>query len=66
MATEIEGCTTEDQRPVVCFLWTKGLNAKDILKEIFPLYGGKCLSRKAFHNWVERFSQGRSMLADDG
>jgi hypothetical protein len=32
---------------------------------MFPVYGGKCLSRKAVHNWVEKFSQGRSKVADD-
>jgi hypothetical protein len=46
-------------------LWAKGLNAKDIHKQMFPVYGGKCLSRKAVHNWVEKFSQGRSKVADD-
>jgi hypothetical protein len=45
-------------------LWAKGLNAKDIHKEIFPVNSGKCLSRKAVHNWVERFSQGRLKVAD--
>jgi hypothetical protein len=35
-------------------LWTKGLKAKDIHKEIFPVYSGKCLSCKAVHNWVEK------------
>jgi hypothetical protein len=34
------------------FLWVKGLNAKDINKEMFPVYGGKCLSRKAVHKCV--------------
>jgi hypothetical protein len=29
------------------------------------VYGGKCLLRKAVHNWVEKFSQGRSKVADD-
>jgi hypothetical protein len=38
---------------------------KDILKEIFPVYSEKCLSRKAVHNWDENFSQGRSKEADD-
>jgi hypothetical protein len=38
------------------FLWAKGLEAKDIHKEMFPVYGGKCLSRKAVHNWVASFS----------
>jgi hypothetical protein len=34
-------------------------------KEMFRVYGGKCLSRKAVHNWVDKFSQGRSKIADD-
>jgi hypothetical protein len=42
------------------FLWAKGLNANDIYKETFPVYCGKCLSRKAIHNWLDKFSQGRS------
>jgi hypothetical protein len=58
MAIVLEDCTTEKQRSVVRFLWTKGLSKK-INKEMFPVYGGKCLSRKAFHTWVEKFSQGR-------
>jgi hypothetical protein len=32
---------------------------------MFPVYGGKCLSRKAVHNWVDKFSQGRSEVTDD-
>jgi hypothetical protein len=32
---------------------------------MFPLYGGKCLLRKAIHNWVENFSQEQSKVADD-
>jgi hypothetical protein len=32
----------------------KGHNAKDIHKEMFPVYGGKCLSRKVVHSWVEK------------
>jgi hypothetical protein len=24
---------------------------------MFPVYGGRCLSRKAAHNWDEKFSQ---------
>jgi hypothetical protein len=66
MTTVIEDGTTEERRSVVRFLWAKELNAKDIHKQMIPVYGGKCLSRKAVHNWVEKFSQGRSKLADDG
>jgi hypothetical protein len=56
MATVLEECTTEQQSSVLLFLWAKRLNAKDIHKEMFPVYGGKNLSRKAVHNWVANVS----------
>jgi hypothetical protein len=67
LATELEECATEEQRSVVrfFFLWVRGLNAKDIYKEMLPVYGGKCLPHKAVHNWVEKFSHGRSKVTDD-
>jgi transposase len=58
-------CTTEEQRSVVRFLRAKGPSAKVIHKEIFPVYGGKCFSRKAVQNWVHKFAQGRSKVTDD-
>jgi hypothetical protein len=59
----LEVYSAEEQRSVLRFLWAKGINAKDINKEMFPAYGGKYLSRKAVHKWVEKFSQGRSKVA---
>jgi hypothetical protein len=46
----------------VRLLWAKGLNAKHIHKEMFPVYGGKCLSCKAVHRWVKKR---RKRFADD-
>jgi hypothetical protein len=57
MATVLEDFNTAEQHSVARFLWAKGLNSKHIYKEIFPYYGGKCLSRKAVHNWVEKYSK---------
>jgi hypothetical protein len=54
IATVLEEYTTEEQRSFVRFFWAEGLNAKDIHKEMLPVYGGKCLSCKAIHNWVEK------------
>jgi hypothetical protein len=49
--------TTEEQLSIVRFsLWPKGLNTKYIRKDIFPVYGRKYLSRKAFHNLVAKMS----------
>jgi hypothetical protein len=55
MATVLEN-TTEQQLPVVRFLWAKGLNGNDIHNEIFPVYAGRYLSRKAVHNCVAKVS----------
>jgi hypothetical protein len=64
MATVLEKYATESSF-LFCFLWAKKPSAKDIHKEMSPAYGGKCLSRKAFHSWVEKFSHRRSKVADD-
>jgi hypothetical protein len=32
---------------------------------MFPVYGGKCLSCKAVHSWVEKFSRGHSKVTAD-
>jgi hypothetical protein len=53
------------QRSIVRFVWSKGLNAKNLHKEMFPVYGEKCLSRKAVHNCFEKFTQGRQKAAYD-
>jgi hypothetical protein len=65
MATVLVDCTTKEQRYVVRFCGQKASNAKDIPKEMFPVYGEKCSWRKVVHNWVEKFPQERSKLADD-
>jgi hypothetical protein len=56
MATVLEECTTEQQRSVVRVLCAKELNAKDIHKEIFHVYGVKCLLSKAVQNWEANVS----------
>jgi hypothetical protein len=65
MATVLEECTAEEKLSVVLFLLAEGVNAKDIHKEMFRVYCGKCLSRKAVRSWVEKFSRGRSNVTDD-
>jgi hypothetical protein len=59
-----EECTSPEHRSVEHIYVGKGLNAKYIYIEMYLVYGGKCLPRKAVHNWVEEFSQGRSKVAD--
>jgi hypothetical protein len=54
MSTVLPRCTTEEHRCRVRLLWARGPNAKDIHKEMFSVYIGKCVSRKAVYGWVEK------------
>jgi len=47
MAVPLNTCTTIDQRGVVQFSWAKDMAAKDIHKEMLPMYDEHCLSRQA-------------------
>jgi hypothetical protein len=47
----------------VRYLWAKGLNAKNIHKDMFPDYGVTCLSCKAVRNWVKK--RGKRFADDD-
>jgi hypothetical protein len=59
MATLLEAYTTKEQSSVVHFFVGKGYYKK------FIAYSGKCLSHKSVHNWVDKFSQECSKVADD-
>ena len=41
------------------------MEAKDIHKEMLPMYGEHCPSRQAVHNWVQKFSEGRIIIEDE-
>jgi hypothetical protein len=36
-------------------MWAKELNAKAFHKQMFSVYGGKCLSRKVIQSWWQNF-----------
>jgi hypothetical protein len=55
-STVLKECTNEEQSSVVRFFVGERTQFKDIHKEIFPVYGGKCLSRRAVHNLGENVS----------
>lgn len=48
MATIFKECTIEKQG----FFCGQNDPGTDIYKEMFPVYGDKCSSRKAVHNWL--------------
>jgi hypothetical protein len=56
MVTVFDEYPTEEQHFIVRFLWTEGLNVKNIHQETFPVYNGKYFSREAVHNLVANVS----------
>jgi hypothetical protein len=56
MVTMLEECTNENQCSIVRFLWAKGLNAKDIHKEMFLLMMGSVRHMKWFTTVVANIS----------
>jgi hypothetical protein len=50
---------------LLCVFCAKRTQCKGYSKEMFPVYSAKCLSCKAVHNWVKKFSQGCLKVADD-
>ena len=65
MAAPPSTCTKIEQRGIVRFLWAKNMEAKDIHKEMLPMYGEQCLSCQAVRNWVQKFSEGRTTIEDE-
>jgi hypothetical protein len=51
--------------PLCIFLWAQEFSAKRVHEEMCPVYGGRCFSYNEVHKLVEKFSQGRSKVADD-
>jgi transposase len=64
MATVLEGVLSKSI-VVLYVLVGRKTQRKEYLQKIFLVYGGKCLLRKSVHIWVQKFSQGRSKVADD-
>jgi hypothetical protein len=61
MAVPLNMCITIEQCGIVRFLWAKDMAAKDIHKEMLPIYSEHRLSRQAVCNWVRKFSEGRTL-----
>jgi len=47
------------------FVGGGGMEAKDVHKEMLPMHSEHCLSRQAVHNWVQKFSEGRTSIENE-
>ena len=52
MTAPLNTCTAIEQRGIVQFLWAKGMAAKDIHKQMLPMYGEHYLSCLSLSNGI--------------
>jgi len=43
-----------EQRAVICFLWAEELDANEIYAEMHTVYGNKCFTKPAVHDWCTK------------
>jgi transposase len=65
MAASLSTCTVEDQRGVICFLWSEGVKPSEIYRKMKVQYGDSCLSQGRVYEWVERFQNARQNVSDE-
>ena len=65
MAAPLSTCTVEEQRSVICFLWSEGVKPSEIYRRMKVQYGDSCLSLERVYEWVERFQNGRQNVSDE-
>jgi len=65
MAAPLSTCTVEEQRSIVCFLWSEGVKPYGIYRRMKVQYGDSCLSQGRVYEWVERFQNGRQNVSDE-
>ena len=65
MAGVLNMSTANEQRSVVCFLWSKGRTPIEIHRGMQPTYGERCLALRSVRWWCSEFENGRKNLNDN-
>jgi len=64
MAALLETSTREEQRSVIRFLGSDGVNPNEIHRRMKMQYGDACLSLQQVYDWDRKFKSGVSSVAD--
>jgi len=58
-------CRKEEQRGVICFLWSEGVTGAEIHRRLSAQYGDNALPRRSVYEWIEKFQHGRTSVKDE-
>ncbi|UYV67819.1 hypothetical protein LAZ67_5002135 [Cordylochernes scorpioides] len=65
MEAPLKDCTTLEQRAVIRFLSSEGIQTSKICQRMKNIYGESCLSQKNIYKWVNEFKNGRITCSSD-
>ena len=66
MDAPLLGCTIEEQRGVVRFVWAEGVKPVEIHRRMLAQYGQSTMSQRKVYEWVKRFKSGGTRVTDEG
>jgi len=64
MAASLATCTKKEQRSVIRFLSSEGVNPIEIHRRMNVQYGDACLSLQQVYGWTGKFMNGISSVTD--
>jgi hypothetical protein len=50
----LQGCTIEEKRGIVRFVWAEGVRLVEIHLRVLAQYGQRTISQRKVYEWVER------------
>jgi len=62
MDAPLAQCTGDEQRAVVCFLWSEVSPGAKIHKRLLVQYGDNALSKRTVYEYIEKFKSGRTSV----
>ena len=65
MAAPLSMCTKEEQRGVIPFLWSEGVQGAEIHRRLSAQYEDSALPRQSVYEWIEKFQHGQTSLKDE-
>ena len=65
MAAPLSVCTKEEQRGMICFLWSEGVPGAEIHQRLSAQCGDSALQRRSVYKWIEKFQHGRTSMKDE-
>jgi hypothetical protein len=66
MAAPLSTCTGEEERNVICFLWSEGVKPSEIYRRMKVQYGDSFLSQGRVYGWKYLKAEDKTSVVNTG